>query len=169
MAPGSTLSKDMPRYYHKELVSNPVTLSNGYGVHWESIGNDEGVIRIDKDDVATLFQELANARRGGVREINEAEYEDLKKKVVQGSLQKPPRRLGDPWIPEAPRLLVRDDGLPVAVGANPQTSPVVNPLAQATTHIKPPLSIAGIDPKANRPKAVKAAHTPITDLPKSPP
>jgi hypothetical protein len=164
----------MPRYFHKELVSNPIILKNGYAVQWESVGDDEGVIQTAKEDVAAMLKEFETARRGGVREITQEGYEQLKKKPVQDSPRRP--SMSEPWIQDVPRLAGLRTEVPVAVGGElprpavqPAFSTPANPGPPGAGHIKPPLSVAGIDPTANRPKAVKAETTPVAESTKPPP
>jgi hypothetical protein len=149
------------RFFHKALVSNPVVLSSGRGIRWESIGGDEGVVSLNQEDVIKELKDAEGARRGGVREVTQQEYEELKKKAGPQSLPSP--RLGDPWREPNPPTIIRQ-GLEDVVGGGRQPQPRINtppepPPKDMTPHIKPPLSF-GSAGATNRPKATKAPPKP---------
>ena len=154
------------RFFHKAILSNPVALKSGRRIPWESIGGDNGVIALEVEEVAAELDELIKARRGGVREIDSEEFEELKKKADPSSL--PRSGLKDPWIdpnpPKIARLGVEDA---VVGGSHNQPPPKINeppPQRDSTEHTKPPMSF-GSRPKSV--KAPKAAPGPAAESPPS--
>lgn len=68
------------RYYKKELVSNRLSLPNGKAVQFEQIGGtDSGVLATTDQGLTSELDKAVAARRGGVIEINESQYQELKK------------------------------------------------------------------------------------------
>lgn len=72
------------KYYIKYVLSNPVYVA-GNKVPFEPVGDDRGVIALDEDnkDHAAVLNALKMAAAAGIlgiREIDKATYEDLKKK-----------------------------------------------------------------------------------------
>ena len=156
-------------YFRKEILSNRIVLKTR-NPQWESVGNDEGILATDSDELVAELGVMADVGRGGVIRITAEEYEELKKKPASPSPQRP--RLGDPWQDPSPlRTSIRNLDLPVAGGAKPppMVTPegkVVNPGPslppdQEGEPIKPPLSFAAAGPKPARPKATKATKSPF--------
>lgn len=72
----------MSKFFKKEIASNPFTGPNGQQVQFEILPSDTGVIVLDETKDAELITALTEAfrnRRGGVVEVTEQEYHDIKK------------------------------------------------------------------------------------------
>lgn len=67
------------KYYKKELLSNRLALPNGKGVQFEPVGTDTGVIATEDPGLSAELDKAAAAGRGGVVEITEQIYQELKK------------------------------------------------------------------------------------------
>lgn len=86
------------KFFRKALVSNPVYIK-GAPVPFDLLSGNSGVIALDEAEHAVLVEGLSAlsvAKKAGVVEITEAEYEDIKKKRRLGSFaprsgQAPPR------------------------------------------------------------------------------
>lgn len=153
-------------YFRKEILSNRIVLKTRQP-QWESVGNDEGALATDNEDLIRELGEMADRGRGGVVRISEEEYEELKKKPVSQSRARP--RLGEAWHdPNPPRTTSPKLDLPVAGGTRVQSLTMPEEGAVKTEPnpppppkeepIKPPLSFAAAGPKPAKPKATKAGH-----------
>lgn len=68
------------KYYKKELVSNRLALPNGKRVGFTQIdGTDTGVLATEDEGLITELGKAIASQRGGVIEIDQQTYEDLKK------------------------------------------------------------------------------------------
>lgn len=68
------------KYYKKELLSNRLALPNGKGVQFVQVGNsDTGVMATEDAGLISELDKAAAAGRGGVVEIDEQAYQELKK------------------------------------------------------------------------------------------
>lgn len=121
------------RYFKKVLLSNRLRFANVAPPKWEDIGDEEGIVAVD--DGEPLLKELQAAvsrKIGGITEITEAEFTELKKKAsAPGS---PVKRNG---LVEAPRLWRlgprrQDTGAAAAVSIREPIQPLPpNPLPPA--------------------------------------
>lgn len=149
----------MKAFFKKEILSNPVYIG-GTGIRWENIGHDMGIIAIEAEGGVNGLREMVRQQRGGVIEIDEAEYEELKKKAEPDSQPKP--RLSEPALDPQPPRVARLNVEPVAEGGRTKPHQPQEPVhKQESQHFKPPLSSAGVDDKGNRPTKTKADKTPI--------
>lgn len=77
-----------PKFYKKELVSNRLSLPNGRAVAFEQIGGtDSGVLATTDAGLSAELDKAAGARRGGVTQITEQQYQELKKNLPAGRSQ----------------------------------------------------------------------------------
>ncbi len=71
------------RFFKKALLSQNVFRDrNGAKINWEKLGGNTGVIALEVETQAQLIEDLnktAVARKLGVAEVTEAQYEELKK------------------------------------------------------------------------------------------
>lgn len=73
------------KFYKKELFSNRLSLPNGKKVAFEQVGNsDTGIIATSDPGLSAELDKAVAARRGGVIEINEAQFQELKKNPPAG-------------------------------------------------------------------------------------
>src|SRR5688572_26446787 len=73
------------KFYKKELISNRLALPNGKGVKFEQVGGSEtGVIATQDEGLIAELNKAATAGRGGVIEITEQQYQELKKNPPVG-------------------------------------------------------------------------------------
>jgi len=69
----------MMRYFLKELVSNKLFLPNGARVPFEDVGDDTGILATSDGFIISEMEKAIHRHVGGVIEIDQAQYEDLKK------------------------------------------------------------------------------------------
>lgn len=67
------------KFYKKELLSNRLALPSGKGVQFEPVGTDTGVIATEDPGLTAELDKAASAGRGGVIEITDQQYQELKK------------------------------------------------------------------------------------------
>lgn len=90
-------------YFQKILLSSPLRTSDGKDIPWEKIGTNTGVLKTDDEALIAELQSCIKSGFGGVSEIDEAKYEDLKKNlpkrsrpqfgIVASGMQEPPKPL----------------------------------------------------------------------------
>ncbi len=70
------------RYFKKEILSNRLWLkSTGAAVTWENAGDDTGILATDNQAIIDELDGAVAKGIGGVVQIDEAEYQDTKKKA----------------------------------------------------------------------------------------
>lgn len=150
---------DIPtKYYRKELFSTPLFLSRGVQAPFEPVGNDEGMLATA--DSSLIFS-LANAisrRIGGVYEITEEEYEELKKKET------PTKKLSPRWQPlrTAPPQKINLSGQPTSPVHQPKPKEPAPPAAEPE---KSPTPSPAIE-RGKAAKTVKKGKAPdVSDAP----
>lgn len=68
------------KFYKKELVSNKLGLPGGRAVRFEVIGvSDTGILATEDPGLIAELDKAAASHRGGVVELTEAQYQELKK------------------------------------------------------------------------------------------
>lgn len=74
-----------PKFYKKELISNKLSLPNGRAVKFDQIGDsDSGVLATTDPGLIAELDKAAAAGRGGVIEITEEQFTELKKNPTVG-------------------------------------------------------------------------------------
>lgn len=130
-------------WFRKVLYSQPAWLPDGRQAKFESVGDDEGVAAVMNPEVAALYRTLADKKVGGVIEIDQKEYEELKKKPVIE-----PRKPPAPFQPLPQQL--------------PKVPPIPDPAlvpgrAAAGELPPPPKPPEAAQPKLRRPPPRKSA------------
>lgn len=73
------------KFYKKELVSNRLSLPNGRAVKFDQIGEtDTGVLATTDTGLSAELDKAVAAKRGGVVEITEQQFQELKKNPPAG-------------------------------------------------------------------------------------
>lgn len=70
----------MKAFFHKLIFSTPCYLSTGSVAPFVGCGDDEGYLATDHEWLKGELRALAARQVGGVSEISEAQFEELKKK-----------------------------------------------------------------------------------------
>lgn len=78
----------MASYFKKILLSTPVHLGNGQKVVWTALVGNEGVLATEDTAMESALRAAITKGVGGISEIDEAEYERLKKNPAS-RLKKP--------------------------------------------------------------------------------
>lgn len=125
-------------WFQKILFSQPAWLPDGRRAKFEPVGDDEGVVAISSEETAALYRSLAQKQIGGVIEIDQATYEELKKKPVVAQ-RKPPEFA--PQVHPLSRILQPPPGAapvaPVAAGSPTPPAPTPPP-PTAPKEVVPP-------------------------------
>lgn len=79
------------KHFSKELFSTPLRLPNGRTLLFTEVADDTGIIATEDGYIIRELTNLIKRRVGGVTEIDEAAYEELKKNP-------PSRRSSDNWF-----------------------------------------------------------------------
>ena len=121
------------RYFKKVLLSNPLRFANVAPPKWKDIGDDEGIVAVGDDEpLLKELQAAASRKIGGITEITEAVFTELKKKAsAPGS---PVKRNGSVEAPRLWRLGPRQQatGAAAAVSVREPIQPLPpNPLPPA--------------------------------------
>lgn len=72
----------MPRYFKKTLLSNKLCYANGHLALFHDVGGDEGVMATSDPYVIEQLEAAIKHKVGGVSEISEALWDELKKKAL---------------------------------------------------------------------------------------
>ncbi len=76
------------KFYKKELISNRLALPNGRAVKFDQVGDsDTGTLATADSGLIGELEKAVAAGRGGVTEITEAQFQDLKKNPPAGRSQ----------------------------------------------------------------------------------
>lgn len=80
-----TTNANPPKFYKKELVSNRLALPNGKKVAFDQIGDtDTGLLATADAYLISELDKAAASGRGGVVQITEAQFQELKKNPPGG-------------------------------------------------------------------------------------
>jgi hypothetical protein len=87
-------------YFLKQGVSNQLTSSSGQPFKFEKLADNQGVIELDETENASEIADLRGwikRKLGGVSEIDQAKFEDVKKNLSLAD-RPAPRNPGEPQI-----------------------------------------------------------------------
>lgn len=141
----------MTAWFRKELYDSPAYIGHR-AVRFVAVGDNEGVLETDNDQLIAALRDLVARRRGGVVEIDEFEYNAKKNEPVIDRSQKLPVGLLtplDPMLGTSPIKKPTQDGLRVvaaATGSAKQNAPEPPP--------KPRTDAAANRPAARNPRTV---------------
>lgn len=123
-------------YFIKELISNPL-LIEGRRVPFEDFGDDLGGITVSDAGLTEALRTAQRSGRGGVREVEEAEFTDTKKNAVDNELRRNSRSSANhvERLPFHRRLPAVADAsgeretmrIPIPVGQIPVGAPLEKP------------------------------------------
>jgi hypothetical protein len=155
------------KYYNKEILSNEARVGDGRPLRFEDIGDGDGIIKTDDQNLIDLIKPLVDGRVGGVREITEKEYEEFsKKKADSPQPKRQSRKMSDP--PAYPNQPVSIDQREAVAGSLTSTGPkrygfggtapegAVQAKEPTTTPSSEPTAPSG-DPVINRPTPKKVS------------
>ena len=121
------------RYFSKESPRNPIWLANGEPLKFDTLDGKTGFIAIEAPEVAAQLEKCQREHRGGITEIQQAEFEDnyAKKKPTLPAYvyRSAPEAIGQgmavdtlaPRIPAVP--LAANENVPATVSAPEVVTP----------------------------------------------
>ena len=76
-------------HFKKELAQNPLFRSTGARINFELTGHDIGLLVTDDEELISEIRGMITQQRGGMLEISDEEYADLKKNPLVQKSRKP--------------------------------------------------------------------------------